>query len=195
MRRLRHVILIGGLLLGAVASPPAWAGCNDIPAPDVRWRRCQFAGRDLAGVDLSRAEIRDSSLLRADLSGARLTKADLRRSKFVSASLQGLEQSTRSGNWLLIDFGSVDGLLRTLAVIGEPTPSTEQAECFVATYAASGQPRFFAIGIGVAGPNGVLAHRNTNTTADGKGIDHLESSGILPAFDGAVAVCGIEPAG
>jgi hypothetical protein len=110
----------------------------------------------------------------------------------VSSSLQGLERSTRSGNWLLIDFSSVDGLLRTLAVIGEPTPSTEQAECFVADYAASGQPRFFAIGIGVAGPNGVLAHRNTNTTADGKGIDHLEASGILQAIDRAAAACGVD---
>lgn len=113
----------------------------------------------------------------------------------VSASLQGLEQSTRSGNWLMFDLSSVDGLLRTLAVIGEPTPSTEQAECFVAAYGASGQPRFFAIGIGVAGPNGVLAHRNDNSTADGKGIDHLESSGILPAIDRAVAACGIELGG
>ena len=113
----------------------------------------------------------------------------------VSSSLKGLQQSTKSGNWLLFDFSSVDGLLRTLALIGEPIPSTEQAECFVATYGASGQPRFFAIGIGVAGPNGVLAHRNVNSTADGKGIDHLESSGILSAIDRAVAGCGIELGG
>lgn len=110
----------------------------------------------------------------------------------VSASLQGLEQSTRSGNWLLFDFSSVGGLQSTLASIGEPVPSDEDAACFVSEYASSGQPRFFALGIGVAGPNGVLAHRNTNAMDNGTGIDHLEESGILPAVDAAVAACGIE---
>jgi hypothetical protein len=110
----------------------------------------------------------------------------------VSSSLEGLEQSTRSGNWLLFDLSSVGGLQRTLASIGEPVPSDEDAACFVSAYAASGQPQFFALGIGVAGPNGVLAFRNSNTTGDGKGIDHLEESGILPAIDAAVEACGIE---
>ena len=110
----------------------------------------------------------------------------------VSASLQGLEQSTRSGNWLLFDLSSPDGLQRTLANIGEPVPSADQAQCFVTTYAPSGQPRFFALGIGVAGPNGVLAHRNTNTTADGKGIDRFEESGILPAILAAAVACVVE---
>jgi hypothetical protein len=109
----------------------------------------------------------------------------------VSSSLSGLEQSTRSGNWLLFDLSSVGGLQRTLANIGEPVPTDEQAQCFVARYAASGQPRYFAVGIGVAGPKGVLARRNTNTMDDGKGIDHLEASGILPAIDAAVAACGV----
>ena len=43
----------------------------------------------------------------------------------VSSSLQGLEQSTRSGNWLLFDVSSVEGLLATLERIGEPKPSAE----------------------------------------------------------------------
>lgn len=110
----------------------------------------------------------------------------------VSSSPQGLQESTRSGNWLLFDFSSVEGLQSTLARIGEPAPSEEDAACFVSTYASSGQPQFFAIGIGVAGPNGVLAHRNTNTTGDGKGIDHLEDSAIGLAADAALATCGIE---
>ena len=113
----------------------------------------------------------------------------------VSSSLQGLERSTRSGNWLLFDFSSAEGLRSTLASIGEPVPSVAQAECFVTAYGASGQPRFFALGIGVAGPNGVLAPRNHNTTADGRGIDHLERSGILPATLAAVDACGIEISG
>jgi hypothetical protein len=110
----------------------------------------------------------------------------------VSSSLEGLEQSTRSGNWLLFDFSSVGGLKETLTRIGEPVPSDEEAACFVSAYAASGQPRFFALGIGVAGPNGVLAWRNVLTTGDGKGIDHLEESGILSAVGAAVAACGVE---
>jgi hypothetical protein len=109
----------------------------------------------------------------------------------VSSSLEGLRQSTSSGNWLLIDFSSGVAVQDTLARIGEPVPPLEQAQCFAAAYAASGQPLFFALGIGVAGPNGVLAHRNTQSTGDGRGIDHLEASGILPAIDAAAAACGI----
>ena len=63
----------------------------------------------------------------------------------------------------------------------------------VEEYASSGQPRFFALGIGVAGPNGVLAFSNTNTTSDGRGIDHLEATGIIAAADAAMAACGITP--
>jgi hypothetical protein len=110
----------------------------------------------------------------------------------VSSSLQGLEQSTRSGNWLLFDLSSVQGLQATLARIEEPVPSDADAACFVSAYAASGQPRFFALGIGVAGPNGVLAWRNDNTTGDANGIDHLEATGILPAIFAAAESCGVE---
>ncbi len=107
----------------------------------------------------------------------------------VSSSLQGLQQSTTSGNWLLIDVSSGAAVQRTSETIGEPVPTAAQAECFASVYASTGQPQFFAIGIGVAGPNGVLAFRNTNTTGDGKGIDHLEDSGILAAFEVAEAAC------
>ena len=95
----------------------------------------------------------------------------------VSSSLQGLQQSTRSGNWLLFDLSSVEGLQGTLARIGEPVPSDDDATCFVSAYAASEQPQFFALGIGVAGPkNGVLAHRNANTTGDGGRASTISSS-------------------
>lgn len=107
----------------------------------------------------------------------------------VSSSLQGLQQSTQSGNWLLIDVSSAAAVQRTSESIGEPVPTAAQAECFASTYAATGQPQYFAIGIGVAGPIGVLAYRNTNTTGDGKGIDHLENSGVLAAFEVAEAAC------
>jgi hypothetical protein len=110
----------------------------------------------------------------------------------VSSSLQGLQQSTRSGNWLLFDLSSAEGVQQTFANVGETVPSDTQAQCFVSAYATSRQPLYFALGIGVAGPNGVLAHRNTNTTGDGKGIDHFEESAILPAIFAAAEVCGIE---
>jgi hypothetical protein len=110
----------------------------------------------------------------------------------VSSSLKGLQQSTKSGNWLLFDTSSVVGVQATFERIGEAVPSAEHAACFSSTYGASGQPLYFALGIGVAGPNGVLAHNSTNNMGDGKGIDHLEESGIVPAVFAAAEACGIE---
>jgi hypothetical protein len=110
----------------------------------------------------------------------------------VSSSLQGLQESTQSGNWLLIDVSSAEAVQRTFETVGEAVPSDAQAECFASAYAASGQPAYFAVGIGVAGPNGVLAHRNTNTMGDGRGVDQLEASGILLAFFDAALACGID---
>ena len=111
----------------------------------------------------------------------------------VSASLQGLKSSTKSGNWLLFDFSTAAGTQETFATGIEQTITPAQAACFTTEYAKAGQPLFIAIGIGVAGPNGVLAHlnENTNVLSDGKGIDHLEVSGIFPAFVGASMACGI----
>jgi hypothetical protein len=111
----------------------------------------------------------------------------------VSSSLQGLKSSTKSGNWLLLDFSSAAGTQETFATVIEQTVTPSQAACFTSEYANANQPLFFAIGVGVAGPNGVLAHLNKNTKVlgDGNGIDHLEVSGIFPAFVGASIACGI----
>jgi len=68
----------------------------------------------------------------------------------VSSSLQGLQQSTKSGKWLLFDLSSGPALQQTLAEIGVELTS-EQAQCASAAYAESGQPLYFALGIGVAG--------------------------------------------
>jgi hypothetical protein len=107
----------------------------------------------------------------------------------VSSSLKGLQQSTKSGNWLLFDFSSVEGALQTFENIGEDV-TEEEATCFVEVYGESGQPVFFALGIGVAGPNGVIAfHNATAAMGDGKGIDHLEASGIFAAFEEAAGQC------
>jgi hypothetical protein len=111
----------------------------------------------------------------------------------VSSSLQGLQASTKSGKWLLLDFSTTAGAQQTFATVIDQEITHAQAACFVAEYAKAEQPLFFAIGIGVAGPNGVLAHLNPNrkVLSDGHGIDHLEASGIFPAFAGASLACGI----
>lgn len=121
----------------------------------------------------------------------------------VSSSLQGLKQSTKSGNWLLFDLSTAPAAQKTFANISEGAIvlSDEQANCFVDAYAASGQPRYWALGIGVAGgPNGgpgVLAGHNKNTRvlSNGKGIDHFEDSSIIPAVFGTAEACGIDLSG
>ena len=119
----------------------------------------------------------------------------------VSSSLQGLKQSTaKSGNWLVFDLSTPQAAKDTFAGISEGAIqlSDQQASCFVTAYAASGQPRFWALGIGIAGGEhggpGVLAHNNKNTRvfSNNKGIDHFEDSGIIPAVFGAADSCGID---
>jgi len=109
----------------------------------------------------------------------------------VSSSLQGLQQSTKSGNWLLFDFSSAEAVQETFANIGEEL-TDEEAACFAEVYAESGEPLYFALGVGVAGPNGVLAWNNDNDAmGDGKGVDHLEQTGILAAFEQGEAECAV----
>jgi hypothetical protein len=111
----------------------------------------------------------------------------------VSSSLQGLQQSTRSGNWILFNLSSAAAVQQTAASIGE-TVTLEQAACVAAAYAESGLSPYFALGVGVAGPNGVLAasNKNENVLANLKGIDHLENSPIGAALFGALGECGLE---
>ena len=115
----------------------------------------------------------------------------------VSSSLNGLKQSTKSGHWLLIDL-STEAFQESLAEFGVVL-TDEQAACGSEAYAQSGQPLYFALGIGVAaGENenasagGVLAHNNPNTSvlSNGSGIDHFEES-IVPALEAAAETCGI----
>lgn len=110
----------------------------------------------------------------------------------VSSSLQGLQQSTRSGNWLLFNLGSPAAVQQTAASLGE-TVTIEQASCVAAAYAQSGLSPYFALGVGVAGPNGVLAGHNKNESllANLKGIDHLEDSPVGAALFGALGQCGL----
>jgi hypothetical protein len=112
----------------------------------------------------------------------------------VSSSAQGLQQSTKSGNWALFDLSSGPALQQSLAALGEEITS-DQAACASAAYKAAGDdlPLHFALGIGVAGPNGVLAGNNPNESvlANLKGIDHLEASPVGAALFGAATQCGI----
>jgi hypothetical protein len=118
----------------------------------------------------------------------------------VSSSLQGLKQSTKSGHWLLFDLSTPQAAKDTFDGISEGAIqlTDQQASCFVTAYAASGQPRFWALGLGVAGGfnggPGVLAGHNKNTRvlSNNKGIDHFEDSGIIPAVFGAADSCGID---
>jgi hypothetical protein len=110
----------------------------------------------------------------------------------VSSSLQGLQQSTKSGNWLLFDLSSAAAVQQTAAGVGEEI-TLAQGACVANAYATSGLSPYFALGIGVAGPNGVLAwNANEKVLADLKGIDHLEESPIGAALFGALAQCGLE---
>ena len=117
----------------------------------------------------------------------------------VSSSLKGLQQSTKTGNWLLFDLSSPEALQQTLAEIGVEV-TDDQAACLSDAYADSGKPLYFALGIGVAGgenenasAGGVLAYNNPNTSvlSNGTGIDHFEDSGIIPALEAAAVTCGI----
>lgn len=110
----------------------------------------------------------------------------------VSSSLQGLQQSTKSGNWLLFDLSSAAAVQQTAAGVGEEI-TLAQGECVATAYATSGLSPYFALGVGVAGPNGVLAghNPNDNVLANLKGIDHLEDSPIGAALFGALESCGL----
>ena len=118
----------------------------------------------------------------------------------VSSSFKGLQQSTKSGNWLLFNFGSAAGVQSTFADVFESPITNQQAACFAAEYAESGEPKYFALGIGVGGAQvqnehgnfGVLAWHNKNedVLGDGRGVDHLEATGIVGAAEAAAAACG-----
>ena len=75
------------LLAAVTAAGPALAACTDPAGPSVVWRRCLMDRRDLAGADLTAANLRDSSLQRAQMAGARLIRVEAPDSRFISADL------------------------------------------------------------------------------------------------------------
>jgi uncharacterized protein YjbI with pentapeptide repeats len=89
-------LFVPPLALAALLAPagaPLLAGCADVAAPGVYWRRCVLDREELASVDLSGATIRDASFKRADLSDALLVGADARRAKFVTTNMQRVDLS------------------------------------------------------------------------------------------------------
>ena len=113
----------------------------------------------------------------------------------VSGSMQGLQQSTKSGNWLYFDMTASGGGVAEVLDHGGIHPTTQQLACFQAAYDASTDaPRYFALGIGVAGGKtgngpGVLAHNAPDDVLmNGTGIDHFDDI-VLPVFLDAVPTC------
>ncbi|MGF1476943.1 MAG: pentapeptide repeat-containing protein [Geminicoccaceae bacterium] len=101
--------MIGGAVLAAVTTidiGPALAGCSDVPAPEVNWRRCQLDGDSFPGIDVSRGMLRDASFKRSDLTGAILDGIEAQRAKFVSAVAN--EASFEDANLVMADFTSAE---------------------------------------------------------------------------------------
>ena len=110
----------------------------------------------------------------------------------ISASLNGLQHSAGSGQWLLFDFSSADGVKQTFANVFEEELTDAQANCMATEYAKANLPLAFDLGISDSGI-GVRAHnnKNTNVLSNNKGIDHLEDSPIVPAVFAAGDACGV----
>lgn len=112
----------------------------------------------------------------------------------VSSSPQGLQQSTKSGNWLAFNMTpGGGGVAQVLGFFGISVTSSQLA-CFQNAYSASSAPKYFALGVGVAGGKtghgpGVLAHKAPDKVLmNGTGIDHLDDT-VVPVFLAAVPTC------
>ncbi|MFV3074227.1 pentapeptide repeat-containing protein [Niveispirillum fermenti] len=77
------------LVLALLSAGVAQAACTDPAASGVNWRRCYMDGRDLKGVALDGAMLRETTFQRSDLTGAKLPRADAYRAKFISARMAG----------------------------------------------------------------------------------------------------------
>lgn len=112
----------------------------------------------------------------------------------VSGSQQGLQQSTKSGNWEYLTIQDlVQGGVDAGAVPAEAVP------CLLSTWSALGEPSYFAIGIGVAGARGaqqsghltdqdffeLAKNAPAKVMVNGKGVDHLDDAIAI-----VVAQCG-----
>ncbi len=98
--------LVAGMVVLLGGGGTATAACTDPAAPEVQWLRCYLDGRPLTGVDLKRANIRESSFQRSDLSGASLGQVNGYRSKMISTRLT--EASLEGASFIEADFTRAD---------------------------------------------------------------------------------------
>ena len=84
-----HSAAFAAILL-ALSAETALAACTEFPEPGVNWRRCYHDGRDLTGVNLEGAMLRDATFQRSAMKGANLSQVDGYRAKFVSTSMTGV---------------------------------------------------------------------------------------------------------
>jgi uncharacterized protein YjbI with pentapeptide repeats len=84
-----HSAAFAAVLL-ALSAQTALAACTEFPEPGVNWRRCYHDGRDLTGVNLEGAMLRDATFQRSAMKGANLSQVDGYRAKFVSATMTGV---------------------------------------------------------------------------------------------------------
>jgi hypothetical protein len=114
----------------------------------------------------------------------------------VSSSMEGLQQSTaHSGNWLYFDMTPAGtGVADIFADFFEIQLTPSQLSCFQNAYSASSAPKYFALGIGVAGGHsghgtGVLAHNAPDKVLmNGTGIEHFDDT-VVPVFEAAAPTC------
>ena len=84
-----HSAAFAAVLL-ALSAQTALAACTEFPEPGVNWRRCYHDGRDLTGVNLEGAMLRDATFQRSVMKGANLSQVDGYRAKFVSTGMTGV---------------------------------------------------------------------------------------------------------
>src|SRR5438874_8423562 len=116
----------------------------------------------------------------------------------VSSSAAGLQQSaTNSGDWLFFDMtDGGTGVAQIVDFFGLPSSTVP---CFQSAYDAAAAsnsllPKYFALGIGVAGGKtgngpGVIAHKAPDKVwSNGTGIEHFDDT-ALPVFLAAAPTC------
>jgi len=102
----RGAVLIAMACIAGFVGHARAADCTQRAAPGVDWQRCFFDDRDLAGQNLARAHVVETSFARAVLTGVDLTGADGYRAKFISAAMA--KTHLDNGNFAEADFTKAD---------------------------------------------------------------------------------------
>jgi uncharacterized protein YjbI with pentapeptide repeats len=84
-----HSAAFAAVLL-ALSAHTALAACTDAAQPGVNWRRCYLDARELHGVNLEGAMLRDATFQRSAMKDANLSHVDGYRAKFVSTNMTGV---------------------------------------------------------------------------------------------------------